>query len=123
MPGKVMRLVTVLIAFTFVIGCATAPVTEEPAVTEEPVTEQAHEISTVPAKQDGVVTKLRGLSYIQDTADEEYIVLRQGDSIPIGRIFYLAPKTTMKIEVESGGEIYLYSKDHESYFMLETNSP
>jgi hypothetical protein len=66
-----------------------------------------------------VVTKLRGIAYILDSEDEEFIVLRKGNIVPIGKVFYLEPKTTMQIEQDSRENIYLYSKEHEAYYRLE----
>jgi hypothetical protein len=114
-----MRATLIFIAYGLLVGCATAPVVEEQPVIEEPLVEFTPELTVVPTKQDGVITKLSGAAYMRDVENKDYIILRQGDRIPIGRIFYLAPKTTMKIEQDSEEEIFLYSKDHEAYYKLE----
>jgi hypothetical protein len=118
-----MKALLMLAICTLLVGCATAPVIEEQIVIEEPVSVFTPELTIVSATQGGVITKLSGAAFLRDVEDEDYFILRQGDTIPIGRIFYLAPKTTMKIEQQSGKEIFLYSKDHEAYFKLEINNP
>ena len=123
-----MRIIRLSIACAFLVGCATAPVIEEnivvpESIKEEPIKQLTPDITTVPAKEDGIITKLRGVAYIHDSENEEYIVLRPGDRLPIGQVFYLSPKTTMKIIQMSGDEIYLYSKEHEEYYRLERNGP
>jgi hypothetical protein len=123
-----MRATLIFIACVFMIGCAAAPVIEQQTIIEEPpieepVVEPTPEFSSVATKQDGVITKLSGAAYMRDVENKGYIILRQGDRIPIGRIFYLDPKTTMKIKQASGEEIFLYSKDHEAYYRLDPDTP
>ena len=123
-----MRATLIFMACVFMIGCATAPVIEQQPITEKPIAEEPirkppPEITTVPATQEGKVTKLSGAAYMRGIETEEYFVLWQGGRIPIGRIFYLAPKTTMRIAQQSGEDIFLYSKDHEVYFILKLNTP
>ena len=114
-----MRSVAILTICGFILGCAATPSIDEQLVVEEAITETVPEISSVPAQQDGVITKLKGVAYIHDVENEKYIALREGDRIPIGKVFYLSPKTTMKIEQNSGDELYIYSKEKERYFRLE----
>jgi hypothetical protein len=118
-----MRATLIFIACVFMIGCAATPVIEEQIVIGEPIVEFTPELTIVPATQFGVITKLRGAAYMRDVENRDYIILRQGDIIPIGRIFYLDPKTTMKIKQASGEEIFLYSKDHEAYYRLDPDTP
>jgi hypothetical protein len=116
------------------VGCAATPVTEEKTIIEEPIKEEPvngepvqeeiiqeppPEITTISAEREGVVTKLTGNAYVLDNEGEEFIVLRQGNMVPIGKVFYLEPKTTMTIEQGPIERIYVYSKENEEYFILE----
>ena len=129
-----MRVTLISIACVFMIGCAATPVTEEkktqkePVIVEpinvEPVQEEVvqappPEIKKISAKREGVITKLTGKAYVMDNEDKEYIVLREGNMVPIGKVFYLEPKTTMAIEQGPIERIYVYSKENEEYFILE----
>lgn len=118
-----MRVTLVLITCVFVVACAATTVIEEQTTIEEPIRESVPDVTVVSAGQEGVITKLRGVAYMHDEENDEYIVLRQGDTIPIGKNFYLAPKTTMKIEQGEGEEIFIYSKEREAYYKLEINHP
>jgi hypothetical protein len=124
----------IFILFSILIGCAAAPVKEEKKILEEPVKvepinvepvqeetiqEPPPEIATISAKREGVITKLTGKAYVLDNEGEEFIVLRQGNMVPIGKVFYLEPKTTMAIEQGPIERIYVYSKENEEYFILE----
>ena len=101
------------------LGCAAAPVVEEPPAITETAKEPALDITAVPAERDGVIAKLRGIAYIHHADNEEYVLLREGDTIPIGKLFYLAPKTTMRIDQDEREEIFLYSRGQESYYQLQ----
>ncbi len=118
-----MRATPIFITCVFMVGCATAPVVEEQIVIEEPVAAFTPELNIVSATQDGVITKLRGTAYINDEGVEGFFPLKEGATIPLNRIFYLSPRTTMKIEQESGEEIFLYSKEHRTYYRLEPDTP
>ena len=106
------------------LGCAAPGTVEEQPIVETGKVETATsvpapEITVISASQEGVITKLRGMAYIKEDQNEEFIVLRERNIVPVGKIFYLEPRTTMKIEQESGEEIYLYSKEEEAYYKLE----
>ena len=129
-----MRVTLIFIACVFMIGCAATPVTEEKTIIVEPIKEEPvngepvieetiqeppPEIATISAEREGVITKLTGKAYVMDNEDKEYIVLREGNMVPIGKVFYLEPKTTMAIEQGPIERIYVYSKENEEYFILE----
>jgi len=112
-------------ACIFTIGCAATPAVDEKTVVEEPVKEvplkeRGPEVIAVEAGNTCTITKLRGAAHMHGVDDRDYIVLREGDRIPIGKTFYLEPKTTMKLDEGDGEGIFLYSKDHEVYYRLET---
>lgn len=98
------------------------PVREKPAALER-VSEPSPEITALSAKREGVVTKLRGSAYIRRGNNVEYTLLQEGDPVPIGEVFYLSPKTTMKIEQNPDEELYLYSKELQVYYKLVTDGP
>lgn len=129
-----MRVTLIFMASVFVIGCAATQVTEEKTIIEEPIKEEPiigepvqeesiqeppPEITTISAEREGVITKLRGNAYILDNEDEEFLIMREGNMVPIGKVFYLEPKTTMTIEQGSIEKIHLYSKENKEYFKLE----
>lgn len=129
-----MRVTLLVIACIFVIGCAATPAIEEKisiekpfkeivrvaeTIQEKPAEAPTPEISNIYAQQEGVVTKLKGIAYIHDSEDEEFVILLERNIVPIGKVFYLEPRTTMKIEQDSGKDIYLYSKEHDTYYKLE----
>ena len=129
-----MRTTLIFVACVFIVGCAATPATEEKVILTEPlkgeplngepaqeeiIQEPPPEITMISAEREGVITKLRGNAYILDSEDEEFLVLRQGHMVPIGKVFYLEPKTTMTIEQGSIDKIHLYSKENKEYYKLE----
>ena len=120
-----MQVALIIMACVFMIGCAATPAVHQKTVAEEPAREvpakdPGPEAATVVADKACTVSKLQGTAYMHDADDMDYIALRVGDRIPIGKIFYLEPKTTMKLDQGAGEKIFLYSKDHEVYYKLET---
>jgi hypothetical protein len=100
-------------------GCAAEQIVEEKIIVKEPTVQPVPDIIVVPAEREGTIIKLRGKAYLRDEERGEDFMLLQGDTIPLGKIFYLDPKTTMTIKQDTGNEIYLYSQEKETFYKLE----
>jgi hypothetical protein len=116
-----MRYMLILTSVLLMFGCAAEQIVEEKTVMVEPAVQPVLDVTVVPADQEGKIIKLRGKAYLRDEESGEGFMLLPGDTIPLGKIFYLDPKTTMTIKQDTGNEIYLYSKEKEAFYRLEKN--